>query len=41
MCRLQQRGIDAEYKDKANMIYENASIDGRAKNSVEALLVNF
>ncbi|HJH31659.1 MAG TPA: hypothetical protein C5S50_05670 [Methanosarcinaceae archaeon] len=32
---------DAEYKDKANIIYENASIDGRAKNSVEALLIKF
>ncbi|MGP8323419.1 MAG: hypothetical protein ACT6FG_05450 [Methanosarcinaceae archaeon] len=32
---------DTEYKDKANIIYENASIDGIAKNSVEALLIKF
>ncbi|MGP8320725.1 MAG: hypothetical protein ACT6FE_00155 [Methanosarcinaceae archaeon] len=32
---------DLKYKEKANVIYEDASIDGRAKNSVEALLVKF
>ena len=32
---------DAEYKEKANIIYKELPIDGRAKNSVEALLVNF
>ncbi len=32
---------DAEYKEKANIIYEDASIDGRAQNSVEALLAKF
>ena len=32
---------DAEYKEKANIIYNDLPIDGRAKNSVEALLVNF
>ncbi|MBW6471423.1 MAG: hypothetical protein K0A90_09420 [Methanosarcinaceae archaeon] len=32
---------DAEYKKKANIIYNELPIGGRAKNSVEALLVNF
>lgn len=32
---------DAEYRNKAKIVYKNASIDGRAKTNVEALLINF
>lgn len=32
---------DEKYRTKAEFIYDNASIEGRAKNSVEALLIKF